>query len=121
MEAGSLRKAGEAGAGDGISKGGESREKWEIFRNIGTIFRNRKSTQRRELLRKGAKTESAGCGWQEVQTLLSPPPPPPHPLNTMPANSLVCIQTQISGGAILMFWGARHNIITTTKEIQSNI
>ena len=79
MEAGSLRKAGEAGAGDGISKGGESREKWEIFRNIGTIFRNRKSTQRRELLRKGAKTESAGCGWQEVQTLLSPPPPTPPP------------------------------------------
>ena len=73
MGAGSLRKAGEEGTGGGISEGGGSREKWQKFRNIGTIFRNRKSTQRRELLRKGAETESAGCGWREVQTLLSPP------------------------------------------------
>ena len=66
--AGGLRDAGEEGAGDGISKRGGSREK---FRNIGTIFRNRKSTRRRELLRKGAGTGSAGCG-----KLRSPCAPP---------------------------------------------
>ena len=62
-EAEGLREAGEEGAGDGISKRGGSREK---FRNIGTIFRNRKSTRRRELLRKGAGTGSAGCGRREA-------------------------------------------------------
>ena len=31
MGAGSLREAGEEGAGGGISKGGGSREKWEKF------------------------------------------------------------------------------------------
>ena len=46
MGAGGLREAGEEGGGGGISKRGGSREKWEQFRNIGTIFRNRKSTQR---------------------------------------------------------------------------
>ena len=77
MGTGSLREAGGEGAGDGICKGGGSREKWEKFRSIGTIFRNRKSTQRRELLRKGVGTGSAGCGRREVQTHLSSPPPPP--------------------------------------------
>ena len=70
MGAGSLREAGEERAGGGISIGGGSREKWEKFRNIGTIFRNRKSTQRRELPRKGVGTGSAGCRRREVQTLL---------------------------------------------------
>ena len=74
MGAGSLREAGEEGAGGGISKRDGSREKWGKFRNIGTIFRNRKSTQRRELLPKGAGTGSAGCGRREVQTPLSPLP-----------------------------------------------
>ena len=74
MGARSLREAGEEGAGGGISKGGGSGEKWEKFRNTGTIFRNRKSTGRREPLRKGAGTGSAGGGRREVQTPLSPPP-----------------------------------------------
>ena len=69
MGAGSLQEAGEEGAGGGISKGGGSREKWEKFCNIGTIFRNRKSTQR-----KGTGTGSPGCGRREVQTPLFPPP-----------------------------------------------
>ena len=74
MGAGSLRDAGEEGAGDGISKGRESREKWEKLCNIALIFRKWKSTQRWELLRKGAGIRSAGCGRREVQTPLSPPP-----------------------------------------------
>ena len=40
MGAGSLQEAGEEGAGGGISKRGGKMEK---FRNIGPIFRNRKS------------------------------------------------------------------------------
>ena len=75
MGVGGVREAGEEGAGGGISKRGGSREKWEKFRNIGTIFRNRKSTQRRAPLRKGAGTGSAGCGRREVQSPLFPPPP----------------------------------------------
>ena len=73
MGVGSLREVGGEGAGGGISKGGGNREKWEKFRNIGTTFRNRKSTQGREVLRKGAGTGSVGCGMREVQTPLSPP------------------------------------------------
>ena len=73
MGAGGLREVGEEGVGGGISKTGGSREKWEKFRNTGTIFRNRKSTRRRERLWKGAKTGSAGCGRRDVQTPLSPP------------------------------------------------
>ena len=71
MGAGSLREVGEEEAGGGISKAGGSREKWKKFR---TIFRNRKSTQRREPLWKGAGTGSAGNGKRKVQTPLSPPP-----------------------------------------------
>ena len=56
MGEGSLREAGEEGGGGGISKAGGGGEKWENFRNTGKIFRNRKSTQRRELLWKGAGT-----------------------------------------------------------------
>ena len=74
MGAGGLREAGEEGAGGEISKRGRSREKWGIFRNIGTIFRNRKSTRRREPPWKGAGTGSVGCGRRDVQTPLSPPP-----------------------------------------------
>ena len=77
MGAGGLREAGEEGARGGISKRGGSREKWEIFRNTDTIFRNRKSTWRREPLWKGAGTGSAGCGRWDVQTPCLPPPPPP--------------------------------------------
>ena len=66
MGAGGLWEAGEEGAGCGISKRGGSREKWEKFCNIGTIFRNRKSTWRQEPLRKGAGTGSAGCGRWDV-------------------------------------------------------
>ena len=55
MGVSSLREAGEEGAGGGIAKGGRSRKEWEKFRNIGTIFRKRKS------------------GRREGQ----PPPPPP--------------------------------------------
>ena len=76
MGAGGLREAGEEGAEGGISKRGGSREKWEKFRNTGTIFRNRKSTRRWEPLWKGAGTGSAGCGRRDVQTPLSPPPQP---------------------------------------------
>ena len=75
MGAGGIREAGEERAGGGMSKRGGSREKWEKFRNIGTIFHNRKSTRRREPLRKGAGTGSTGCGRRDVQTPLSPPPP----------------------------------------------
>ena len=75
---GKSREVGEEGVGGGVSKEGGSREKWEKFCNIGTIFRNRKSTQRQELLRKGAGAGIAGCRRWEVQTPLSPPPPPPH-------------------------------------------
>ena len=74
MGAGGLREAGEEGAGGGIFKRGGSREKWGNFRNIGTIFRNRKSTRRREPLWKGAGTGSAGCGRRDVQTPVFPPP-----------------------------------------------
>ena len=77
MGAGGLREAGEEGAEGGISKRGGSREKWENFRNTGTIFRNRKSTRRWEPIWKGAGTGSAGCGRRDVQTPLSPPPPQP--------------------------------------------
>ena len=75
MGAGGLPEAGEEGAGGGISKKGGSWEKWEKFCNIGTIFRNRKSTRRREPQWKGAGTGTAGCGRWDVQTPLSPPPP----------------------------------------------
>ena len=82
MGAGGLRKAGEEGAGGGISKRGRSREKWEKLRNIGTIFRNRRSTRRREPLWKGAGTGSAGCGRQCHSVLGIPvfwvPPYPAH-------------------------------------------
>ena len=55
--------------------GCDKSEKWENFRNIGTIFCNRKSTQMWEPLRKGAGTGSAaGCGRRGVQI-----PLPPHP------------------------------------------
>ena len=76
MREGSLREAGEEGDGGGISKAGGGGKKWENFRNIGKIFHSRKSTQRRELLWKGAGTGSVGCGGREDRTLLSPPPPP---------------------------------------------
>ena len=74
MGVGGLREAGEEGAGGRISKRGGSGEKWEKIPNIGTIFHNRKSTRRRELLWKGAGTGSAGCRRRDVQTPLSPPP-----------------------------------------------
>ena len=77
MGAGGLREAGEERTGGGISEKGGSWEKWKKFCNTGTIFCNRKSTRRRELLRKGAGTGSAGCERREIQTPL-PPPPPPH-------------------------------------------
>ena len=80
-------QAGEEGAGGGISKRGGSRAKWQQFRNIGTIFRNRKSTQRREPLRKGVGTGSAGYGGREVQTPCLPPPPNcKGPVNTLAIN-----------------------------------
>ena len=81
MGAGGLREAGEDGEGGGISKRGGSREKWEKFRNTGTIFRNRKSTRRREPLWKGTGTGSAGCGRRDVQCSdpLSRPLPSPPP------------------------------------------
>ena len=80
MGAGGLRKAGEEGAGGGISKRGGSQEKWEKFRNTGTKFRNRKSTRKREPLWKGVGSASAGCGRRDVQT--PRPPPPPHHINS---------------------------------------
>ena len=84
MGAGGLRKAGEEGAGGGISKRGGSWEKWEIFRNIGTIFRNRKSTRRREPLWKGdgnrdCRVREAGCS--------DPPCPPPPRTRKGPINA----------------------------------
>ena len=74
MGAGGLWEAGEEGAGGGISKRGGSREKWEIFHNIGTIFRNKKSTRGREPFWKGGgnrecRLREAGC---------SDPPVPPY-------------------------------------------
>ena len=72
--AGGLREAGEEGAGGGISKRGGSREKWEKFRNTGTIFRNRKSTRRREPLWKGQEPGVQGAGGG----MFRPPVPPPH-------------------------------------------
>ena len=74
MGTGSLREAGEEWTGSGISEGGWSQEKQQKFLNIGTIFRNRKSTQRRELLWKGTGTGSAGCGRREAGS--SDPPVP---------------------------------------------
>ena len=75
MGAGGLREAEEEGAGGGISKRGGSREKWEKFGNIGTIFRNRKSRRRREPLRKGGGggpgVQGAGGG------MFRPPSSPP--------------------------------------------
>ena len=73
MREGGLREAVEEGVRGGISKAGGGREEWENFRNIGKIFHNRKSPQRRELLWKGAGTGSVGCGGREDRTLLSPP------------------------------------------------
>ena len=72
---GGLREAGEEVAGGGISTRGGSQEKWEKFRNIGTIFRNRRSTRRREPLCKWEGTGSAGCGRRDGS---DPPVPPPH-------------------------------------------
>ena len=73
MGARSLREAGGEGAEGGISKGGGSREKWGKFRNIGTIFHNRKSTQGQKLLRRGAGTGGAGG-----RKFRPPCPPPPY-------------------------------------------
>ena len=81
-------EAGEEGAGGGIPKRGGSREKWEKFRNIGTIFQNRKSTRRREPLWKGRGTGSAGCGRRDVQTPC-PPPPPQGPLQILQKKYMV--------------------------------
>ena len=66
MGVGGLREAGGEGAGGKISKSGGIREKWEKFRNTGTISRNRKSTRSLEPLRKGTGTRSAGYGRREV-------------------------------------------------------
>ena len=57
---------GRRGGGRRDVQGGGSREKWQKFRNIGTIFRNRpeKHTE--------AGTGSVACGRREVQTPLSP-------------------------------------------------
>ena len=75
MGAEGLREEGEEGAGGGISKRGGSLEKLEKFRNTGTIFRNRKSTRRREPLWKGAGTGGQGAGGGMFRTPCFPPPP----------------------------------------------
>ena len=69
---GKSKGGGRRGGGRRYIQGDGSREKWQTFRNIGTIFRNRKSTLRWEPLGKGAGTESAACGTREVQTPLYP-------------------------------------------------
>ena len=78
MGAGSLREAGEEGAGGGISKGGGSREKCKKCCSIGTnisakYFAIGKAHGGGNPLRKGAGTRIAGCGRREVQTPLSLP------------------------------------------------
>ena len=60
------------GAGGGISKRGGSREKWEKFRNISTIFRNRRSTRRREPLWKGREPGVQGAGGSVTVFWVSP-------------------------------------------------
>ena len=90
---------GVMGAG-GWRRGGGSRERWQNCRNIGTtlaqhcipavqiisfcigtISRNRKNTQRRELLQKWAGTYRRVQG-AEGRKFRSPVPPPPPPPNT---------------------------------------
>ena len=76
MREGSLREGGEEGAGDGISMGGE-REKWENFRNIGTIFRNRKSAQGRNCYGRGREPGFRVREAERSDPLSYPTPPPP--------------------------------------------
>ena len=59
----------------GYPRRGGGGEKWENFRNIGKIFQNRKSTQRRELLWKGAGTGSVGFGGVGRSDPFAPPSP----------------------------------------------
>ena len=58
MGVGSLWEMGEERGGDGISKRTAARRNRQIkyILQHGAIFRDRKSTQRWELLRKGART-----------------------------------------------------------------
>ena len=72
MGTGSLQEVGEEGAGGG------GREKWEKFRNIGIIFRNRKSTQRWKLLRKGREPGVQGAGGKMFRPPCRGVPPPPQ-------------------------------------------
>ena len=53
--------AEEEGREAGYRRGVGRRQKWQKFRDLGTIFRNRKSTQR-EPLQKGAGTKGAEGG-----------------------------------------------------------
>ena len=76
--------------GGGVFKGDGSREKWEKFRNIDSIFCNRKSTQRRELLQEGAG------GGKFRPPLLSRPPPPPLNSGVELANLERVMKMQIS-------------------------
>ena len=74
MGVGSLREAGGEGAGGGISKGGGNREKWEKFRNIGTTFHNRKSTQGAGSATEGGRNRE--CRVREAGSSDPPVPPP---------------------------------------------
>ena len=86
-----------------MSKKGGSREKWEKFRNIGTIFRNRKSRRRREPLWKGAGTGSAGCGRREVPTPLSP----------LPATSLLKLENSTSPASDFTILYYREDVLSS--------
>ena len=57
-----------------MSKGGGSREKWQRFRNIGTIFRNRPEKHTEA----GTATEGGGNRECSVREAESSDPPVPH-------------------------------------------
>ena len=75
MGAGSLREAGEEGAGGGLFKGGGSLEKWEKFRNIGTIFRNKKAHRGGSCYGRGREPGVQGTGGGKFRPPCHPPPP----------------------------------------------
>ena len=71
MGVGSLREAGEEGAGSKISKVGWSQEKWEKFHNIGTIFSTGKAHRGGNCYGRGREPGVQGAGGTAVSLMHS--------------------------------------------------